>query len=92
MDFSLFYFNPFPNKHWFLRVCSRSVLKTLWGKGEIARNEQFLLFPLCFRPFWRTLCHFYQICNCCLQTLSVLKNLKFVVWERINTIIVDLDS
>ena len=24
-------------------------LKTLWGKGEIARYEQFLLFPLCFK-------------------------------------------
>ena len=23
--------------------------KTLWGKGEIARYEQFLLFPLCFQ-------------------------------------------
>ena len=23
-------------------------LKTLWGKGEIARDEQFLLFPHCF--------------------------------------------
>ena len=31
------------------------------GKGEIARNEQFLLFPQCFLPLWRTLCHFYQI-------------------------------
>ena len=26
------------------------LLKTLWGKGEIARNEQFLLFPQCFLP------------------------------------------
>ena len=24
----------FPNKPWFLRVCSRSLLKTLWGKKE----------------------------------------------------------
>ena len=24
------------------------------GKGEIARNEQFLLFPRCFLSFWRT--------------------------------------
>ena len=24
------------------------------GKGEIARNEQFLLFPQRFLPFWRT--------------------------------------
>ena len=31
------------------------------GKGEIARNEQFLLFPLCFLPVGRTLCHFHQI-------------------------------
>ena len=51
--------NPFPNKLKFLRVCSTSLLKTLWekisentvGKGEIARNEQFLLFPQCFLPF-----------------------------------------
>ena len=24
------------------------------GKGEIAHNEQFLLFPKYFLPFWRT--------------------------------------
>ena len=40
--------DPFPNKPWLLRVCSTSLLKTLWGKGEIARNEQFLLFPTVF--------------------------------------------
>ena len=27
-------------------------------KGEIARNEQFLLFPQCFLPIWITFCHF----------------------------------
>ena len=53
-------------------------------KGEIARNEQFLLFPLCFLPVWRTFWHFHLISNCRLQTLSVLKSLKFVVWERVN--------
>ena len=37
--------NPFPNKPWFLHVCSTNLLKTLWKKGEIARNEQCLLFP-----------------------------------------------
>ena len=31
------------------------------GKGEIARNEQFLLFQLCFLPFLRTFCHFHGI-------------------------------
>ena len=54
------------------------------GKGEIARNEQFLLFPLCFLTVWRTFCHFHQIQNCRLQTLSIWKSIKFVVWERVN--------
>ena len=26
------------------------------GKGEIACNEKFLLFPRCFLPIWRTPC------------------------------------
>ena len=50
------------------------------GKGEIDRNEQFLLFPQCFLPVRITFCHFCQIRNCRLQTLSVWKSLKFVVW------------
>ena len=29
------------------------------GKGEIARNEEFLLFPECFLPVSKTLCHFH---------------------------------
>ena len=67
-------FNHFPNKLRFSHVCSTSLLKTLWGKGEIARNEQFLLFPQCFLPVWRTFCHFYQIRNCRLQSFSVRKS------------------
>ena len=51
------------------------------GKVEIAHIEQFLLFLHCFLPIWRNFCHFYQIRNCRLQTLSVWKSLKFVVWE-----------
>ena len=31
------------------------------GKGEIARNEEFLLIPQCFLSIWRTFCHFHQI-------------------------------
>ena len=30
-------------------------------KGEIARNEQVLLFPQCFLPVWITICHFRLI-------------------------------
>ena len=53
------------------------------GKGEIAHNEQFLLFPQCFLPCKRNFCHFRQIQNCRLQPLSVWKSLKFVVWEGV---------
>ena len=53
------------------------------GKGEIAHNEQFFLFPQCFLRLWRICCYFHQILNCRLQTLSVWKSLKFVVWDRV---------
>ena len=36
--------NAFPNKPWFLHVCSTRLLKTLCGKGEIACNSVFYLF------------------------------------------------
>ena len=77
-------FNPFLNKPWFLRVYSMSFENTA-GKGEIARNEQFLLLSQCFLPVWRTFCHLHQIQNCSPQTLTVWKNLKWVVWERVKT-------
>ena len=31
------------------------------GKGEIAHNEQFLLFPQFSLPFWRTFHHIHKI-------------------------------
>ena len=71
--------NPFPNKPLFLRVFSATFENTV-GKGEIARYEQFLLFPQCFPPFRRTFCH--QIQNY-LQTLSLWKILKFDFLERV---------
>ena len=37
------------------------------------------------RMYEKTFCQLHQILNCCLQTLSDWKSLKFVVWERVNT-------
>ena len=76
-------FNPFPNKPWFFICLLYKSFENTVGKGENACNKQFLLFPQCFLPGWRTFCHFYQIRNCRLQSLSVLKNIRFVVWERV---------
>ena len=66
--------------------------KNTVGKGEIAQNGQFLLFPQCFLPIWRTLCHFHQIWNCRVQTLSIWNILKFVVREKIKSVFQDLES
>ena len=69
-------FNPFPNKPWFLRVWSTKSVENTVGKGEIARNEQFLLFLQFFLHFWKTFSHFHQIQNCRLQTLLSLEEPK----------------
>ena len=36
-----FYLNPFPNRPWFLRVCSTSLLKTLWEKEKLLVTSNF---------------------------------------------------
>ena len=46
------FINSFPNKPWFLHVCCTKSFENTVGKGEIARNEQFLFFPQCFLPFF----------------------------------------
>ena len=33
--------SPFPNKPWFLRVCSTSLLKTLWEKKKLLVTSNF---------------------------------------------------
>ena len=35
------FFNPFPNKPWFLRVCNKSLLNTLWGKEKLLVTSNF---------------------------------------------------
>ena len=35
--------------------------KNTVGKGQIARHDQFLIFPRCFLSFWITFRHFRQI-------------------------------
>ena len=72
---------------WLLMTLKKKPFENTVGKGEIACNKQFLLFPQCLLPIWITFCHFRQIWNCRLQTLSVWKSLKFVVckWVKLFT-------
>ena len=57
-----------------------SVVQAFW---KHCNNKQFLLLPQCSLPVWKTCCPCHPFLNCFLQTLSVRKSLKFVVWERV---------
>ena len=52
--------NPFPNCPGLYLLQCKSSEKTE-GTGEIARKEQFLLFPKCFVHVCKTFCHFHQL-------------------------------
>ena len=43
--------NPFPNKPWFLRVCGKSLLKTLWEKEKLLVTSKFSFSHSVFYPF-----------------------------------------
>ena len=44
-------FNPFPNKPWFLHVCSTSLLETLWKKEKLLVTSNFSISYSVFYPF-----------------------------------------
>ena len=75
--------DPFSNKPWFLCICCTSLLKTLWEKEKWLVSSNFSFSSQCFLSVLRSFCFFHQIGICCLQTLSIWKSLKFVVWERV---------
>ena len=52
---------PFPKQALVFACLQYKSFENTVGKGEIARNEQFLLFPQCFLPISRTFYHFHQI-------------------------------
>ena len=79
----MIYSHPFPKQSLVFICMQWKSFENTVKKGEIARNEQFLLFPQCFLPVSRTFCHFHWIWNCRLQSLSVWKSEKFVIWERV---------
>ena len=43
--------NPFPNKPWFLCVCSTSLLRTLWEKEKLLVTSNFSFSHSVFNPF-----------------------------------------
>ena len=60
---------PFPKQALVFTCLQNMSFENNVGKGEIARYEQFLLFPQSFLPIWKTFCHIRQTQSCRLQTL-----------------------
>ena len=59
------------------------------GKGEIACNEHFLLFPQCFLPFLNNFPPFLSNLKLLSAKSLSLEEYKFVVWERVKEIVED---
>ena len=69
-----FNFNPFPNKPGFLRVCSTSLLKTLWEKEKLLVTSNFSSSHSVFCSFLELSTVFIKFENCFLQTLSLAES------------------
>ena len=71
-------FNPFPNKPWFLRVCSKSVLKTLWEKEQLLVTSNCSFSHSVFYPFEELSAIFVtlKIVLCTLFQFRGVKNLS----------------
>ena len=59
--------------------------KTLWEKDKLLVTSNFSISLSVFYLFCKLYTIFITFDKCRLQTLSVWKSLKFVVWERVNS-------
>ena len=71
--------NPFPNKPWFLRVCSTSLLKTLWVKKKLLVMTNFFFSHSVFHQFVEISAIFirFEIVVCKLFQFGPVQNLSF---------------
>ena len=70
---------PFPNKPWFLCVCSRSLLKVQWEKEKSLIMSNFSFFHSVFNSITKRKCHFkkFNLSSANAINLDQSKNLSF---------------
>ena len=79
----LYYFwlplNPFPNKPWFLYVCSTSHFKTLWEKEKLLITSNFSFSHIFFYPFGKLSAIFikFKIAICKIFQFGTVLNLTY---------------
>ena len=71
--------NPFPNRPWFLLVCSTRLLKTLWEKEKLLVTSNLPFSHSVFNPFEDLSSIFikFEIVVCKLFQFGRVKNLSF---------------
>ena len=79
LETSIFSFNPFPNKPWFSRVCSKLLLKTLWEKEKSLVTSNFSFSHSVFNHFRELSAIFikFDIVVCKLFQFGRVQNLSF---------------
>ena len=78
------------NKPFFLRVCSISLLKTLWEKEKMLLMINITFSYSFFYPFGKFSTIFINL-KIIVCSLLLWKSIKFVVWERINPVLHNLE-
>ena len=78
------------NKPFFLRVCSINLLKTLWEKEKMLLMNNITFSYSFFYPFGKFSTIFINL-KIIVCSLLLWKSIKFVVWERINPVLHNLE-
>ena len=82
----------FPNKPWFLRVCSTRLLKTHWEKEKLLVMSNFSFYHSVFYQFGELSAIFIQFEIFVCKFFAVLKSLKYVIWGSVNEWMCRLDQ
>ena len=75
-----FALNPFPNKPWFLRVCSTCILKTLWEKEKLLVTSNFSFSYSVFYPLGELSAIFIKF-KIVVRKLFQFRRVKMSFWK-----------
>ena len=79
-------FNPFPNKPWFLHVCSTSLLKYLWENEKLLIRSNFSFSHSVFCLFGELSAIFNKFDIVVYQLFQVERLLNLLFGKRLNKI------
>ena len=86
IDITVYQLNPLPREAVVFTCLQDKSFENTVGKGEIARNEQFLLFPQWFSTLLENLLPFSFNLELSFANSFSLEKSKSVLWERVNLI------